>query len=226
MNHDTHYLSDAARRDEVISLLCKGFLRWRYKQQQARLAVQNTTQLCRDSAVLERTSTGLCDRSVYDHTNRTENSMYTADNVLPQLAALPHKTAPELKKLWSELYRTPPPPFNKPYYIKRLAYRLQELAYNVDSSVIEKRLAALSVREIDKPAQTRKRLEVHRPATGTQLMREWQGNTHYVTVLADGFEYAGQRFGSLSAVARHITGTRWNGLVFFGLKRMQAPTHD
>ena len=50
-------------------------------------------------------------------------------------------------------------------------------------------------------------------------MREWQGTEHVVTVLVVGFEYQGRPYQSLSAVARAITGTRWNGLVFFGLKR-------
>ena len=53
----------------------------------------------------------------------------------------------------------------------------------------------------------------------TQLIREWRGTENTVTVLADGFEWEGRRYKSLSAVARAITGTRWNGLTFFGVKR-------
>jgi hypothetical protein len=53
---------------------------------------------------------------------------------------------------------------------------------------------------------------------GTRLVREWQGQTHQVTVLDKGFEYAGQTYASLSAIARHITGTPWSGPLFFGLK--------
>jgi hypothetical protein len=56
----------------------------------------------------------------------------------------------------------------------------------------------------------------HGPVVGTQLIREWRGVEHKVTVLADGFEWEGRRYNSLSAVARAITGTRWNGLTFFG----------
>jgi len=88
------------------------------------------------------------------------------NNVLAQVAALPNMGATDLKKMWKEMYRTDPPPFNKPYYVKRLAYRIQEIAYGVDSSRIDKRLSALCERDIDKPAKERKRLEVHRPATG------------------------------------------------------------
>lgn len=143
------------------------------------------------------------------------------NNVLAQVAALPNMKTAELKKLWKDVFRADPPPFNKQYYVKRLAYRIQEVAYGVDSSRVDKRLSALCERDLDKPDKTRKRLEVHRPVTGTRLMREWQGHEHHVTVLEDGFEYRGQRYTSLSAIARKITDVRWNGLVFFGLKRME-----
>jgi len=56
-------------------------------------------------------------------------------------------------------------------------------------------------------------------APGTRLLREWQGQTHHVTVLADGFEYAGLNYKSLTAIARQITGTAWSGPLFFGLRR-------
>ncbi|HEY8380579.1 MAG TPA: DUF2924 domain-containing protein [Microvirga sp.] len=54
---------------------------------------------------------------------------------------------------------------------------------------------------------------------GTRLLREWRGRVHEVTVVRDGFAYAGETFRSLSEIARHITGTRWNGWTFFGLKK-------
>lgn len=55
-------------------------------------------------------------------------------------------------------------------------------------------------------------------APGTRLLREWQGRTHHVTVVAGGFEYEGKVWRSLSAIARSITGTAWSGPAFFGLK--------
>lgn len=55
-------------------------------------------------------------------------------------------------------------------------------------------------------------------APGTRLVREWQGHTHHVTVLPQGFDYQGTHFKSLSAIARAITGTPWSGPQFFGLK--------
>ncbi len=57
------------------------------------------------------------------------------------------------------------------------------------------------------------------PNVGTRLVRVWQGETHQVTVLADGYLYAEQRWKSLSAIARAITGTPWSGPVFFGIKK-------
>ncbi len=58
-----------------------------------------------------------------------------------------------------------------------------------------------------------------RPVAGTRLIREWQGVEHHVTVLTDGYEYQGRKYKSLSAIARAIAGTRWNGPLFFGLRR-------
>jgi hypothetical protein len=145
------------------------------------------------------------------------------NNVLAEVTALPNKSAADLKKMWKTLFSENPPTFNKTYYVKRLAYRLQEIAHGVDGSRLDKRLSAMSERELDKPAGQRKRLEVHRLATGTRLMREWNNEEHHVTVHTEGFDYRGQRYGSLSAIARKITGVRWNGLVFFGIKRQGDP---
>ena len=55
-------------------------------------------------------------------------------------------------------------------------------------------------------------------APGTRLLREWQGRTHHVTVLARGFEYDGKTYRSLTSITRHITGTAWSGPLFFGLR--------
>jgi len=55
-------------------------------------------------------------------------------------------------------------------------------------------------------------------APGTRLLREWQGQTHHVTVLASGFEYSGRTWRSLTAISRSITGTAWSGPLFFGLR--------
>ena len=141
-----------------------------------------------------------------------------SDNVLAQLAALPGKSTAELKQLWKELYDREPPSFNRDYLIKRLAYRIQELAYGGLSARVEAKLDRLIAEE---DLRVKGKLPVRkddRPIAGTRLIREWQGVEHTVTVLADGYEYQGRPYKSLSAIARAITGTRWNGPLFWGLR--------
>jgi hypothetical protein len=135
------------------------------------------------------------------------------ETVFRQVTALPNMTGKELIILWKNLFEKDPPSTNRGYLIKRLAYRIQEIAYGVDTHDLEERL--------DKLAKT-KRCTVktpYKPHVGTALVRTYQGVEHHVTVLSEGFEYKGARYRSLSQIARHITNTRWNGLVFFGLKR-------
>ena len=105
----------------------------------------------------------------------------------------------------------------------RLAYRIQELAYGGLKPETVARLEALA-EDLDggDPDRRRRRAAQDRPIAGTRLLREWQGVEHRVTVRDEDFEYKGHAFKSLSAVARAITGTRWNGLIFFGLKNQRT----
>ncbi len=144
------------------------------------------------------------------------------DTVLARLAALKTLPMPQLKEQWRGLFNTEPPPFNRRFLESRLAYRIQELAYGGLKPDTIRRLEALA-QEFDAPDTARLRGRFKSiPAAGTQLVREWQGIEHRVTVRDDGFEYQGQPFKSLSAIARAITGTRWNGWVFFGMKNQRA----
>jgi hypothetical protein len=138
------------------------------------------------------------------------------DSIAAQVAALPKKPTPELKQMWRELFDREPPGFSRNYLISRLAYRIQELAYGGLKPATRARLDTLAD-GLD-PKAARKRI-VNGPVVGTRLVREFQGREYTVTVLNDGFEWEGRRYRSLSAVARAITGTRWNGLTFFGVKR-------
>jgi hypothetical protein len=70
------------------------------------------------------------------------------NSVLAQLAALPSKTTPELKQLWRDLYDREPPPYSKPFLVKRLAYRIQELAYGGLSARAEAKLKELTKKKI------------------------------------------------------------------------------
>jgi hypothetical protein len=144
------------------------------------------------------------------------------DTVLPRLAAL--KTAPiaGLKQQWRTLFGSEPPPFSRTYIQSRLAYRIQELAYGGVKPETVARLEALG-EQLDGGNITLRRIRRDaKPIAGTRLVREYQGIEHTVTVLADGYEWQGRPYQSLSAVARAITGTRWNGLVFFGLKNQRG----
>jgi hypothetical protein len=142
------------------------------------------------------------------------------DPIPARLAALKTATTPELKAQWRDLFDSEPPPFNRRYLESRLAYRIQELAYGGLKPETIRRLERLG-EELDGGDNKKRgiRADRDRPITGTRLLREWQGVEQIVTVTADGFEWQGRPYKSLSAIARAITGTRWNGLVFFGLKR-------
>ena len=144
------------------------------------------------------------------------------DGVLAQLAALKAAPASALKDRWRELFGNEPPAYNRRFLESRLAYRIQELAYGGLSPDTVARLAALGAEAGSGRAKGSKKATSDRPVSGTRLIREWKGVEHHVTVRDADFEYQGRPFKSLSAVARAITGTRWNGLVFFGLKSQRG----
>ncbi|MGG5823056.1 DUF2924 domain-containing protein [Falsiroseomonas sp. HW251] len=139
-------------------------------------------------------------------------------DVLGRLAALKTAATPALKQQWRDLFGTEPPPYNRRFLESRLAYRIQELAYGGLKPETLARLEALG-EQLDGGKVTVRRMRGDdKPIAGTQLIREYQGVEHVVTVTRDGYEYGGRPYQSLSAIARAITGTRWNGRVFFGLR--------
>lgn len=144
--------------------------------------------------------------------------MTKQDSVLAQVAALRSMPAPELRRNWQRLFDTPAPRFNRRFLESRLAYRIQELAYGGLKPQTVARLEALGEQLDGGNITVRRQRADDRPIAGTRLIREYQGVEYCVTVLPDGYEWQGRPYKSLSAVARAVTGTRWNGLVFFGLK--------
>ena len=139
-------------------------------------------------------------------------------DVLARLAALRSATTADLKQQWRELFGREPPPHNRAYLQSRLGYRIQELAYGGLKPATLARLHALG-EQLDGGNVVLRRIRGDdRPVAGTRLVRDYQGVQHTVTVLADGYEWEGRPYRSLSAIARAITGTRWNGWAFFGLK--------
>ena len=144
------------------------------------------------------------------------------DTVLARLAALKTNPTPELRRQWRELFGKEPPLYNRRFLESRLAYRIQELAYGGLKPETIERLEALG-EELDGGSPLKRRLRAdRRPIAGTRLIREWQGAEYTVTVTNEGYEWQGRPYKSLSAIARAITGTRWNGWTFFGLKNHQG----
>jgi Protein of unknown function (DUF2924) len=134
-----------------------------------------------------------------------------------RLTLLPGMSKAQLLDLWNEMFKAHPPrQVRRELLIKILAYRLQEQAYGGLSSATRKQLHALARRfEANPNAELS---GVPRIKPGTRLIREWRGQSHCVTVLENGYEYAGKHFSSLSRIARLITGTRWSGPLFFALR--------
>ena len=141
------------------------------------------------------------------------------ESIPTRVAALQTMSTHELKALWQTLYTTGPPPFNTAYFKTRLAYRLQELAFGGLGEEVKLHLEQLASGQMPMPTS-----DPDMPMEGTCLIREWKGAEHRVTVMATGYAYQGCLYKSLSAVARKITGSRWNGPLFFGLRR--TPERD
>jgi hypothetical protein len=137
------------------------------------------------------------------------------DTVLAQIAALKTRSTSELRDMWRELFNREPPVLGRRYLEDRLAYRVQELHFGGLSDRARRRLDALADQLEPKAARRR---DPGRPIAGTQLRRQWRGSEHVVSVREHDFEYNGRPYRSLSAAARAITNTRWNGWLFFGLE--------
>jgi hypothetical protein len=148
------------------------------------------------------------------------------DSVLKQIADLHNLSYEELQQLWLTLYGKEPAASNRRYLMKRLAYRIQEIAYGGLSENAHNTMNdILNIHGFDENGgnldgrRAEKKRKVGVPVVGTRLVREWKGRTYEVTVVHGGFEYEGRRYKSLTAIATTITGTHWNGRAFFGLKR-------
>jgi len=141
-----------------------------------------------------------------------------------QLALLPRMSKAQLLALWKQLLRIPPPrQVRRDLFVRLLAYQMQEQAYGGLSPATRKRLS-----ELARKFETNPNAELSgapRIKPGTRLIRDWRGQSHRVTVLDNGYEYAGKRYSSLSQVARLITRTRWSGPLFFGLRGSHAREH-
>ena len=123
----------------------------------------------------------------------------------------------ELRQVWRQRLGPPPRHISTDLTRRRLAYELQVKLYGGLKPETRRRLKQFYKAFKADPH--------HMPSSnlglkpGLVLTREWNGIDHRVTVLGKGFEYRGEPYGSLSQVARRITGSRWSGPAFFGVKR-------
>jgi hypothetical protein len=158
-------------------------------------------------------------------------------DVYGQIEELGRMRVGELRERYQEVFGEQTTTAHKQHLVRRIAWRLQVLAEGDLSERAHRRALKIAddrdlrvnvparVMQLRRAAVKRKPIQPdpRRPRPGSVLSRAFRGQTVEVKVLEDGFEYQGQRYGSLSAVARAATGTRWNGLVFFGLgKRCEA----
>jgi hypothetical protein len=158
-------------------------------------------------------------------------------SIAEELTALQVMSVAELCDTYRDVFGEPTRSRNKAYLRKKIAWRIQELAEGGLSERAEAQIDTLAngmpmpwrrrlqpaTAAPDRPAEPQttpgKKRDRRLPPAGTVLRREHQGTEHAVTVLEEGFDYHGTHYRSLSQVAREITGTQWNGLLFFGLKR-------
>jgi len=134
-----------------------------------------------------------------------------------EIAGLSKAGIANLRERSKTLYgKQPPEGLGRSFLTRAIIYRLQEQAFG-GLKPSTRRLFARVAREAA-AGSSPKRPPVRKAEMGTILVREWQGNAHRVTVLGDGVSFNGKRYRSLSEVAREITGSRWSGPRFFGLR--------
>jgi hypothetical protein len=145
-----------------------------------------------------------------------ESFVADASATKERLSSLPTLTKAALHELWREVFQTAdPPPLRRDLMVSCLAYRIQEQAFGSLRYDVRNRLRQLA-RVVNDDSKAGTPALPHIKA-GTRLIREWRDQVHVVTVADEGYEYQGARYGSLSEIARLITGTRRSGPLFFGL---------
>jgi DUF2924 family protein len=157
-------------------------------------------------------------------------------DVYGQIAKLGRMQIAELRERYQEVFGEPTATAHKQHLVRRIAWRLQVLAEGDLSDRAHRRALKIAddrdlrvnvparVTQSARTAAKRKSIppDPRRPQPGSVLRRQFRSQNIEVKVLEDGFRYQGQRYGSLSAVARAATGTRWNGPIFFGLGKREV----
>jgi hypothetical protein len=146
---------------------------------------------------------------------------------IPKLSKLKTAQRAELLAIWAATLGKPPQfRASRELLAGALAWQLQERKFGGLKPATQHKLRRLA------RAQERKSTgrSIASPATnfrpGTVIIKQWRGAQHTVVVLADGFQHQGKVYASLSQLAREITGTRWNGPAFFGLRKRHGPAGE
>jgi hypothetical protein len=137
---------------------------------------------------------------------------------IPKLSKLSTAGRAELLAIWTAAIGEPPGfRASRELLASALAWQLQERKFGGLKPATMRKLCVLA------RAQERRTPKLFQPAInirpGTAIIKQWRGAQHVITVLANGFEHQGKVYRSLSQLAREITGTRWNGPAFFGLRK-------
>lgn len=144
------------------------------------------------------------------------------ESIVRQIARLQKMPIEALRERWRDLFGNEAPAYCRALLVRRLGYRLQELAHGgldpqdrerIKNAVVDGQFAEAAPLKKSRPQQK------DMPVTGTRLIREWNGGRYEVTVVNDGFEFQGKTYRSLTAITKVITGAHWNGPAFWGLRR-------
>src|SRR4029077_3139518 len=137
----------------------------------------------------------------------------SSEELTRELSRLPDEGRENLAQRWSDLYGAAPPPrTSRSLMVRAVAYKMQEQVYGGLPTPIRRML-------VDGAEPGSPRRPARQAAPGTVLLREWRGKMHRGTIEQEGVFYQGRRYRSLSELARIITGCRWSGPAFFGLKK-------
>ena len=135
-------------------------------------------------------------------------------SIIRQVLELEHKSLAELRKIYNSLFAEAcVSNAHKEQLVPKIAYRIQELAIGGLSETTRRKLDSMA-----KNGSIALKNKNNDLLPGTKICKEYSGVMHQVEVIKDGFEYNGQKWNSLSAIATKITGTKWNGPLFFGLR--------
>jgi hypothetical protein len=144
----------------------------------------------------------------------------TAGDLEATIRELTDLLRPDLSERWRQHYRTAPPKgISRRLLIRAVAYGMQVKRYGGLKPAVRRQLRKVAAGGSTQAAANLKSAKI---APGMRLIREWNGSSHVVEAVDGGFVWNGKRYGSLSAVARAITGARWSGPRFFGLESGQA----